>query len=189
MSSMEMTKWENCIRWNGVNTPRIPRKTSVQTSLPLKRQRRTTVAAASDTMMHTLILKSDGERNNTAAAKKAVAITVMTRVTMDVFDCSRFRSRSKAADSGVNFCASTRLSISQSRRRRLVCRRVFEVKYFQYTLFATIMLKTGRPRPRRARPLGSATFAPLVSRPGPERYAWSNRLANCVFCTYDDNVR
>jgi len=41
--------------------------------------------------MHTLILKSDGERNNTAAARVSVAKSVRKRVKMHTLDCSRCR--------------------------------------------------------------------------------------------------
>jgi len=61
MSSMEMTKWENCVQWKGVNMPRTPMKSSVHMNLPLQRLQTTTVAAASDTIIHAPILKSDGE--------------------------------------------------------------------------------------------------------------------------------
>src|SRR5579863_252002 len=105
MSSTEMSKWDNSVRWNGVKTPRTPRKSSVHTNLPVKKVRTTIATAATDTMMLTPILKSDGERYKTAAAKVNVAISVMTRVMirvkMHAFGCRKYQW-SRVPDQGVN---------------------------------------------------------------------------------------
>jgi len=47
-------------------------------------------------------------------------IIVMRRGKMHAFDCSRSRSGSTVAGSGVNTRSNMRLSISQSRRRRVL---------------------------------------------------------------------
>jgi len=97
MSSMVITRWENRIRWKGVNMSRAPMKSSVHMNLPVKRLRTTTVAAANVTIIHTPTLKSDGERSKTVAAKGIVAISVMRRLKTHAFDCNRNRSWSRLA--------------------------------------------------------------------------------------------
>lgn len=54
--------------------------------LPVNRLRMASVVAANDTTTHSAIRKSEGERNNTAAARVMVAISVKRRVKMHAFD-------------------------------------------------------------------------------------------------------
>jgi len=89
MSNTDMSVWENRPSWNGVNMPRTPRKSTVHGRLRVKRLRTASAVAATDTMMQTPILRSEGKRNNTAAASVTVAISVMRRVKTHAFDCVR----------------------------------------------------------------------------------------------------
>jgi len=72
-------------------------------------------------MTQTAILYSDGERNNTAAARVNVVISAVNRVKTDAFGCSRCRLRLRRTGSvAIRRSKWTRLSISQSRRRRVL---------------------------------------------------------------------
>src|SRR5579862_2616580 len=88
---------------------------------------------------------------------------------------------------GVNVARISPLDLSIAKALG-AWRRIFEVKYFQYILFATIMLKAV-PCDRKAQPLGMNRRS--VRRLGhvPGRRGWLNRLANCAGCAYDARVR
>lgn len=86
-------------------------------------------------------------------------------------------------------CANMRLSNLSIAKAQCASARIFEVKYIQYTLFATIMLK-----PRTVR-LGERDYWACKHRSAHEaamrldRLGSSNRLANRAGYTYDACVR
>ena len=110
-----------------MNKPRTLAKRNAAKNLPARRLRTASMIVATDTMMHTVTLKSDGERNRTAAARVAVAMNVITRVIIDAFGSVRSLNKERRAEvNDARICASRSLN----REGAMCCmRRIFEVKY------------------------------------------------------------
>jgi hypothetical protein len=81
-------------------------------SFHVKKQRMAIAIAASDTITHTATLKLAGERNSTAAAKAAAAISVMTRAKMHAFEYSRSGSAREVTGRALDAARTCALDLS-----------------------------------------------------------------------------